>query len=396
MRQLVVSKNNLFFFFLVFGYLFGVIFYDFLGFDFTDELMAFFLVLFTGVTVWERKCVKQLYPLLWLILIFTFYIIYSIIIKSNIPKAILMDAVIQIKPFLGFYCAYIVNPKLSLEQKKILVIITLLISIFIFIIGATHNTWLFFGHPSRLATAATATAFLFLYCSSFSKTDIFIFILILSVGFVSTRSKFYGFWGVAVFLALSCKMGLVFKFNFRNILFFSLMFVVAVILSWDKIATYYIVGVVNSGNMWSRPAMMITAFYLLFDYFPFGTGLASFGTYTSGIFYSSIYPLYNLAKLFGLTKDNPAFVCDAYYPELAQFGVVGVCLYYLFWYKILKKSYEFQSNKRQFLLVLLIFIFFLIEGIADATFTHNRGLFILIILGCVSSNNNRSYDRKIK
>ena len=55
MRQLVISKNNLFFYFLIFGYLFGVIFYDYLKFDFTDELMALFLVFFAGATVYERK-----------------------------------------------------------------------------------------------------------------------------------------------------------------------------------------------------------------------------------------------------------------------------------------------------------------------------------------------------
>lgn len=41
-QQIVLSKNNLFFCFLLFGYVFGVILYDFLKFDYTDELMAFF------------------------------------------------------------------------------------------------------------------------------------------------------------------------------------------------------------------------------------------------------------------------------------------------------------------------------------------------------------------
>ena len=42
LSRLVFSKNNLFFAFLIFGYLFGVIFYDFIGFDYVDELMALF------------------------------------------------------------------------------------------------------------------------------------------------------------------------------------------------------------------------------------------------------------------------------------------------------------------------------------------------------------------
>ena len=72
--------------------------------------------------------------------------------------------------------------------------------------------------------------------------------------------------------------------------------------------------------------------------------------------------------------------------ELAQFGVVGVILYFTFWGTILRKSAKELLPEIQ-LFVLLIFLFFLIEGIADATFTQNRGLFILILLGLVLSPN---------
>ena len=87
MRQLVVSKNNLFFYFLLFGYIFGVVFYDFLKFDYTDELMAFFLILFTGATDWERKDIRQLRPQLGVVLIFLFYVIYSFAINFNVPRS---------------------------------------------------------------------------------------------------------------------------------------------------------------------------------------------------------------------------------------------------------------------------------------------------------------------
>ena len=104
LSQLVCSKNNLFFAFLVAGYIFGVILYDFIEFKYTDELMALFLCLFAGIVVWEKKAWKELIPVTIIVFIFLFYTIYSFIIQSNIPKAILTDLLIQIKPFLGFYC----------------------------------------------------------------------------------------------------------------------------------------------------------------------------------------------------------------------------------------------------------------------------------------------------
>ena len=190
MRQLVISKNNLFFYFLIFGYLFGVIFYDYLKFDFTDELMALFLVFFAGATVYERKDIKQLKPLLYLSLIFLFYTVYSFIIKSNVPQAILTDLAIQIKPFLGFFCAWLIAPRLNKQQRLFTSILCILIGCLIVVIFATGNMWTFFIHPSRLATSATVTALLYLYVSSFTWKDILIFIILLSVGFLSTRSKF--------------------------------------------------------------------------------------------------------------------------------------------------------------------------------------------------------------
>ncbi len=384
MRHLVVSKNTLFFYFLIFGYLFGVIFYDYLEFDFTDELMAAFLVLFAGVTVWERKNMKELRPLLCVGGVFLFYVVYSLLIKSNLPQAILKDMVIQIKPFIGFFCAWLIMPQLTTKQRRFTCILCIIIACLIVVIYLTGNLWTFFGHPSRLATSAIVSALLFLYCSSFTWTEILIFILILTTGMLSTRSKFYGFWGVALILIVFIKLGGEIKLNVKTIIAILLVLVVALLLTWQKIVIYYIDGAMNSREMWSRPAMMVTALLIFLDYFPFGSGLASFGTYVSGEYYSKTYAEYNIDQLYGLSKEYPAFIADAFYPELAQFGIVGLVLYFSFWFWIVKKGMSLQkTNPRDFFLIISIFIFFLIEGVADATFTHNRGLFILILLGMI-------------
>ncbi len=384
MRQLVISKNSLFFYFLIFGYLFGVIFYDYLKFDYTDELMAAFLVLFAGITVWERKDIKELRPLFWVGVVFLFYIIYSFIIKSNVPQAILKDAVIQVKPFLGFFCTWLIMPKLTKSQRLATCILCIVVACLIVVVYLTGNLWTFFGHPSRLATSAIVTALLFLYCSSFTWTEILIFMLILTTGMLSTRSKFYGFWAVTLFLILFIKLGGEIKLNAKTLLIIGVVVVMAILATWQKIVIYYIDGAMNSREMWSRPAMMVTAFLILLDYFPFGCGFGTFGTFVSGEYYSKTYAEYNIDKLYGLSKEYPAFIADAFYPELAQFGIVGVILYFWYWFWVVKKGMKIQkTNPRDFLLVISIFIFFLIEGVADATFTHNRGLFILILLGMI-------------
>lgn len=382
-RQLVLSKNNLFFYFIIFGYLFGVILYDYLKFDYTDELMALFLVLFTLVVAFERRNPKELIPLAVLALVFLFYLTYSFYIHSNVPQAILMDFAVQIKPYLGFYCTLFIAPRFTVSQRRIIVILCLCVAVFILMVGITGNIYTVFGHPSRYATATVATAFLFLYCTSYLWSDVVVFIIILSIGFFSTRSKFYGLWVISSFFAIYSKVtnGTI-KLNLKGLVWVLVGCSAALLLAWDKIVVYYINGAMNDGEMWSRPAMMLASTWLFADYFPFGTGFASFGTFFSGEYYSHIYGLYGLDHLFGISPETRFFISDAFYPALAQFGIVGVLLYLMFWYSVVRMAAKGSiQDLKLYLIPVLATVFFLIEGVADSTFTHNRGLFILILTG---------------
>ena len=393
LSQLVCSKNNLFFAFLVAGYIFGVILYDFIEFKYTDELMALFLCLFAGIVVWEKKAWKELIPVTIIVFIFLFYTIYSFIIQSNIPKAILTDLLIQIKPFLGFYCAYLIAPQLSSSQKYFIRILCLIVGGLLIIVGLSAQIDSVFGHPSRFATAAIATAFLFLYCSTYKWSDVLIFLFLLTVGFFSTRAKFYGFWVVATSLIVFTKLGGQIRLNWKSIAAGILICLLAIWFAKEKIIIYYVDGMMNSREMWSRPAMLFTSGQIFYDYFPFGCGLGSFGTFASAEYYSPIYEMYGLNHIWGLSKNMPIFICDAFYPELAQFGIIGAILYFFFWYTIIRKSTS--QNIQKSTCIWMIFIFFLIEGIADSTFTHNRGLFILIILALMIIRKDEVEQRNI-
>jgi hypothetical protein len=383
MEWLVVSRNNLFFAFLVVGYLFGVILYDFLPLGYIDELMALFLGVFAVAMVAERRRPKQLLPLAVTVGVMVIYAVYSFAIKSNVAVAIVKDFVIQIKPFLGLFCTLIIAPQLNARQKRFLALLSIAVACFIAIVWLNDSVWDFFGHPSRFATAAAATALLFFYCTSFSAADIALFAVLLLIGVLSTRSKYYGFCMMALLMTFYMKCGGRIHLDAKSVAVLLLSTSAAIVIAWHKITVYYIDGSMNSREMWSRPAMMLASWKILLDYFPLGSGLASFGTFASAEYYSTIYHEYGLDHLWGLSKERPDFITDAFYPELAQFGVVGVLLYIVFWWRIVRRGLQMQSRcVKSALLVLMVFLFFLIEGVADSTFTHNRGLFILIIMGC--------------
>ena len=44
------------------------------------------------------------------------------------------------------------------------------------------------------------------------------------------------------------------------------------------------------------------------------------------------------------------------------------------------------------ILTILIFIFFIIESIADSTFTHNRGMVMLMLLAIILNNKYEAKD----
>ena len=118
-------------------------------------------------------------------------------------------------------------------------------------------------------------------------------------------------------------------------------------------------------------------------------GCASFGTFYSGEYYSSIYEQYGIDNVWGMMKNEHSFIADTYYPSLAQFGITGVILYALFWFYLLSKAFRFyrqSNNAKEFILFLLIICYFVIESIADSTYTTHRGFFIMMLLGLISSS----------
>ena len=90
--------------------------------------------------------------------------------------------------------------------------------------------------------------------------------------------------------------------------------------------------------------LYVTAPQILYDYFPFGSGFASYGTYSSGVYYSKIYSDYGIDGIWGMTKSYYNFIADTFYPSLAQFGVIGVCLFFIFWVYIVKRAYTYYKK----------------------------------------------------
>ena len=95
-----------------------IAFYDLVN-DYIDEFMTLILILFTCMKLHSRYVNRQPLKEAWAcILIFLFYLVYSLILKVNVPMAAIIDFQQQIRPYAVFYCTLILMPQFSKRQKK--------------------------------------------------------------------------------------------------------------------------------------------------------------------------------------------------------------------------------------------------------------------------------------
>lgn len=379
---------------LLFALYFGTVLYDLIsaaGFTYTDEILVLTLAL--SVVVCNRIDVK----LLCFIGVSLFFLVFSLIAGINVREAALMDYLIQIKPFLGFYCVYNLGLKLNNYHKRKLSCHVVILAIILFL-GSLVDYKLFVetipGHPSRFATTFIILGFLYYYSSRRRNVDILVSLLIWCVSILSFRSKAYGFVAIAIILFLFTGREFYRKFKLSTLLGILCICAAAVFFAREKFFIYFIEGLSDGDvdNMLARPALYAGGWSILQDHPLLGSGLGSFATYASSVFYSPVYYEYGLDQIYGLSPipGGGDYICDTFYPSLAQFGIVGIILFIYFFTKRFvqaRRRYRATGDLRTFIMCILIIAFFVIESTSDATFTQNRGMVMMMIYALLLHDN---------
>ena len=294
------------------------------------------------------------------------------------------------KPYLGFFAVYQLRPLFDKIQKKILQDICLVLWFILLPIGLIGIFDPFFigkvmVHPTYFAAAIVALSLTYLFCGKYTMKEKVIFLFMLSIGLASGRSKFYGFFALAIVSIIYFGKANNIKMNLKTILIFICTITLICYVAWEKIHLYFVAGITGEVEEDLIARYVYSTSILIFkDYLPLGSGLASFATHASGAYYSDIYSKYGIDHVWGINKIGWEFIADTYYPSLAQFGIVGIILYISFWIYVLRKAYLFFLKNKQakyIIITLLITGYITIENIADASITSNRGFFMMMLLG---------------
>ena len=376
-----MSTNKFFFWFWIIYLPTCILFYDRMW-QTIDEAMTVVLFLFTITKVYGKKMDSIGYEILWYIGLMIFYIAYSLVLKINVQAAIFYDVQQQVRPYVVFFCSYLIVPEFTEKQKKRLIrwfIICDVVYVVSFFVGFRISKY---GLSTpMIGQAALLTASMYLLFKENTRKNVIRGIAILSIGLLSMKSKFYGEYVVFVALFYFLKSRL--RPNLKTIISVIALTGVIVYFTWEKFDVYYVTGMseeVKSSDRKARPESFKTAGTIIFsDYIPFGSGLSSFGTNAAAKYYSPLYYKYGLSDIWGLYPENPMFLADAFYPTMAQYGLVGLFFFLWFWIRRYKQALHHKEFRAYKVAMMMIFALFL-ENMADTSYLSGKGMGYFMLL----------------
>lgn len=365
---------------------------DLPGFSSVDEAMTVLLFVYT---LWmygnnrsiNRRPWKEFMVCISLI---AFYTVYSLLFGANVSGAVWLDLMQEIRPYAIIYCTWILNPRFTKKQKKWM-LGTMVLTLF---------SWIAY-HPQTLDTQVEAefpvlgqlaicTGMSWYLFTKETKRNRNIALLLVLTGMLAPKFKFMG--------EVVCFIAFVFflkkKLNFQSpktIAYCVLVVVVILAITWTRFDTYYVSGLSN--DELARPMTYKTSLRILWDYLPFGSGMGSFACNGAWKFYSPLYYKYNLNGILGLNEGG-GFICDAYYPTLAQFGIVGVFFFCWFWKRRLV-AFNQIVDMRYYRVAMLTFCCLAIEQTADSSWLSGKGMgYCMLIALCLNANRNMMEQRR--
>lgn len=380
-----------------------------------DELGSFVFFAIALADCLLNRNFKRYIPLFVLVGVMLFYLVYTLLFKSyNTPPYVFMDFVLEIKPFLPLFVLYAISPMLSTGEKtaiKAICVVNVILILPMYFLPQYAMKQLV-GHIATCGATAFISSLFYLMCSikpdgSVEKRDKLIAMILLACGIPCMRSKFLSEAVLVVFFVWIYKPMMFKGFKPQYILIALMLLAVLFAVTWNKFSYYFIMGDADTFDprvvqSFARPVLYATAGLIIADYTLLGSGLASFATYASSANYSGLYYEYGIDKVYGLSEAMPEFICDAYYPSLAQFGLIGIILFIVLWRWSYKKLFNlFENNtkslKYYFVIGTLAIAAILIENTSGTMFSQSHGMIMVSILAyAFSCEYNITYNYQLE
>ena len=376
-----------------------IAFTEIVNFDWSDEILTVLLLLYAitkqRFLVKDKKRMMEINIYIGLMI---FYLVYSMTIRVTTTRGIMLDILQQLRPYAVFYLTWMMAPQFSPKQQKRIKWVMLLSFfgyLFAFKFKASLVTPYGGEESAALGQIALCCAMIYYLFSKQTKKNRNIAIIIMLLGLVSGKSKYFGECVCFIALVMFVKS----RINFTSVstlLKLAALGAVVIFFTWTKFNAYYVQGFQTDDQEIARPATYEIGMKIMFhDYIPFGSGLGSFGTAAAAKEYSPLYYKYQLNTIWGLTPDNPMFLADAFYPTLAEYGIVGLFFFLWFWKRRLWECNQIK-NIVFYRMALMAIMALALESTADSSYLSGKGMgYFMILALCLNSAGVKKTGKKI-
>lgn len=378
-----------------------MVFYDTTSkLQYSDEILTLILIMFT-LTKLKRTSQLVTKEAIVCVLLMAFYTVYSLVRAVNVSSSVWLDLQQQIRPYAVFYCTWLLHPQFTRSQKRMMLwvmVVSFLFYVLAFEFSPGLVTRYSYNHEESviLGQLAMTCAMTIYFFKPQSKKTLFYCLIVMALGLLGGKAKFLGEMVVFValfwFLKERIKLGSV-----KTIIQFVVITATVIFFTWTKFNGYYIEGMSNDSELMARPASYKTAYQIVTkDYVPFGSGLGTFATNAAATYYSPLYYDYNLSAIWGLSPEFTAFMADAYYPTLAEFGLVGILFFILFWRRRILAVLKLP-DVRHYKVGLMCIAALALESVSDTSYLSGKGMgYFMLLALCLSTARADIYKRKMK
>ena len=232
---------------------------------------------------------------------------------------------------------------------------------------------LFYGHPTYLAgVCAFLIAMMTIYDASKYKFYILLdlIILIFTLRSKAIVSAIVYFILYVVIKKLHCKL------KTWQIIVIG---IIGIACAWSQIYFYFI----KLEGQSARSVMFLISFLILKDYFPIGTGFATFASHSAAVNYSPVYSKYGFELIYELRNSaTGTFFDDQFWPIiLGQTGMIGIVSYlYILLFLFKKIQRLFRVDLDLYMSALFVFLYLLISSIAEPAFNNSVAIPLAMII----------------
>lgn len=277
----------------------------------------------------------------------------------------------------AFACSERLSALFEIEAKILLVVMTVLGIGNLFFdfgmgsearFGIRASFTFVFDHPTYLVfCAAGLTAFLM----KDRERNMPFIVMGMLVVLLSLRSKGFAFAAVCLLLLLTFG-----KSNRLSVVHIALGLTAVALIGMDQYINYYQSAGYARGEL-ARQAIAVAN-----DYFPLGTGFATYGSAVTAQIdnYSPLYYAYGLSTVWGLAPGAASFLSDTFWPTvLAQFGYFGLVAFAALLIALFVMCYKAGGGSR--LPVICIFAYLLISSTSESSFFNPSGVYLAMCVG---------------